>query len=661
MSRERSSSLTDRILNDPKLLTGSVVGAAFLGVTVWSVSVLGSKKPDDNLKAAKLAMPADAKLKETIVPSRERDESSHLGVKKLRASEFSESVITADSIAALDEQDASAEEATETMSEVRAMQMEAQKMAGIHGQVADSAAMIEEARKRREKMGSLGKVDTLRNTDYVAAGAAALAKAKNEVEGPIDPARAREIASSGLIARKPSGGGPTRHFLKRQAHAGGNSLGRGNANLARASGSGGAAASFSGANGGAAIPGTGALNAPQAGTGGAGLGGGGTPVSSGAGAGAGAALGVGGGGGGGGGASEAGSKDAPTAAKSWRAIEGQASDFLVVADSYHTNVVTKVTEHEKQYLPPLRSSVIAADGILAALLKTVLTAKVRYRSYPAALSAASDVEAMISVEQRPRLKTAGSELNASWSVIERVPKRCLDYISRWETETRDMNNGGDDGGYVSKNERERMAKEGWSLNGDKWTKQVEYRDPVDARTGALAAHKRLIAALEDVRHVRQLAEITERLAGSEMSEVAATIPESAEANAFLAFSSDVGAGMRRVMDLIPGTLMVGQFTGDYEALQSLQEHVLKGRLDVRDMNKRAKNQNLAFPESRERNEFQSHMTDAANNSSEALAHVSSSGENLYSLVKTGEESTEAYLDLCDARKKLLSMTEIAKK
>jgi hypothetical protein len=190
---------------------------------------------------------------------------------------------------------------------------------------------------------------------------------------------------------------------------------------------------------------------------------------------------------------------------------------------------------------------------------------------------------------------------------------------------------------------------------------VEYRDPVDARTGALAAHKRLIAALEDVRHVRQLAEITERLAGSEMSEVAATIPESAEANAFLAFSSDVGAGMRRVMDLIPGTLMVGQFTGDYEALQSLQEHVLKGRLDVRDMNKRAKNQNLAFPESRERNEFQSHMTDAANNSSEALAHVSSSGENLYSLVKTGEESTEAYLDLCDARKKLLSMTEIAKK
>jgi hypothetical protein len=232
--QDKPIGLADRILNDPKLLTGAVVGAAFLGVTVWSVSVLGTKSEDKVLKSAKLSMPGSNKS-EAKSSARPGDERSHLGVKRLKASEFSDSVVTADSMEALDTRDSSADEETGTLDEVAAMQLAEQNLAGLHGQVADSAAMIEAARKRREEMGSLGKIDTLGNTDFVAAGAAAMAAAEQESEGPISAARAKEIQATGLVARRSPGGGPTRHFLKRKAGTGGRSLGKGNSNLARVS------------------------------------------------------------------------------------------------------------------------------------------------------------------------------------------------------------------------------------------------------------------------------------------------------------------------------------------------------------------------------------------------------------------------------------------
>ena len=174
----------------------------------------------------------------------------------------------------------------------------------------------------------------------------------------------------------------------------------------------------------------------------------------------------------------------------------------------------------------------------------------------------------------------------------------------------------------------------------------------------MAAHKELTAALNGARNVRQLAEVVTRLTETDLPGIAETILESGDKAAFMSFGDEVRRIMARVLALIPASLMVVHFNDD---LTSIQAGVFEGRDPIQRHNKRVKRENLAYPATGERDKPQNHMTNAALNAGNAFSHSSAAGVDLLAMVLTGENATEAYIDICDARLSLLSLSQTAKK
>ncbi len=665
MSERDFQGFLSRILNDPKLMTLCVAGAAFLGVTVWAISMVsGDGKPhDEAIASAKLPLsaPERPRLK---VKKKSDAHVSHLGVKKLRKSRLPASVVTADSLEEEgDETRDASSDATGTLEEVQAMQLEAQRMAELHGEPSDSSAEVKRENRASDR-GSFEMISKLGNKDYVAAGAAAIAADTQGVrEGPISKEQAKTIKISAASGKKPAAKSAQRSFRGGQAGAGGgtpSSSGGGGAHAAAprsgktsgstasAGGSGQIAAAFPNA---AAARGASSAGPGGAASRGASLGGG--------------MGGMGGGAGGGGGRgtgrgvapAKKKEKEKPPKPKSWRAIEGQASDFLVVADYYHQKVVTKITELEEKSVPSIKANLLAADAVLGALEQEVQNATIRYRNDPEAAAAVADIDDIIQIQQRPKLQSASTEIGASVGEIRKVPPLCRRYVSHWETVY--YNKGGyNDDGY-SYYQRRQLQKQGWHRGGSgRWSKTVERRTPIDPRAGALAAHSRLTAALSDAQHASQYAQITADMVERDLPGIVAGMSDEAAAAAFRAFGETVREQMLRVRALVPASLMVQRFDGDVEGIQ---EGALKGRKKIHGLNERAKKDNPRVPQTRDLAMMQGNLTDAAWNSNEALSHANTTGESLFALVRTGETATAAYIDVCDARLRLLNLTKTAKK
>ncbi|MFH2205125.1 MAG: hypothetical protein ABIJ96_18600 [Elusimicrobiota bacterium] len=653
----------ERIINDPKLMGLAAGGAAFLGVTVWSLTILfGGEKSEPRQTSEEIAKIMDSALQNKSDSAEANDVSAggHLIVKKLTNAKLPASVITADSMEAEEAaRDASARGGT--LDAVRMAQMAAQQTARIGDVEADSMAQVKERAARPDK-GSFEMINPLANNDYVAAGAAAIAQdAESAHDGPLSEEQAKTIktaSAAGHTAAAKAGG---RSFVRGQAASGGAPMAGHMASAraalqAAAAGAGSTAAAAPAAAAGnaappnleipqAALPRSGGGNGP--GKGAASMGGGG--------GGGGATMGGGGGGGGfgkgGAGAATAKPKETPVKDKSASAMTGQAGDFLNVADSYFENVVSKITDFEIQKIPALRSRLQEADAVLASLEQAVVSAKSRYRAYPEAYAAAQDIEDAIKNEQRPRIAVASADMASSIGEIAKVPGGCRRYVSHWDTLY--YNDRGNEKEYLSYYQQKNLKNQGWAEHDGRWSKTVERREPIDPRAGALASHKKLRNAMDYAQHVRQYADITRSLIPKEFPPISRGMP-SAEAEAFQSFGETVGREMKRVLDLIPQSLMVGSLSGD---LGPIQKGVKTGREDIRELDKKAKADNLGYPQTRDLQKMQSSMTDAVGNSNQAYSHVNSAADSLSALVRSGEAATAAYIDVCDAR---LSMQELAK-
>ncbi|MFA5140186.1 MAG: hypothetical protein WC728_13225 [Elusimicrobiota bacterium] len=394
------------------------------------------------------------------------------------------------------------------------------------------------------------------------------------------------------------------------------------------------------------------------------------------------------GGGGGGG-------DAPkyVAQKTRKTINGEAAEVLALAGDYHSTVVKRFVAMEEEDIPPLQSRVDDSKTKLAALKASLDKERANYTGKP--LQTLDDSLALAD-ELRTRLEDGGSAIR---DILGQSDGRSLGLFSLgncqktgvitrsrlvyyqnygyyWDEYGGYYPGKGQtlytsapyytgckaecpqqyywDGGYyecpkITSSQQTYIGPgtyEGQSVLMYRET----YSCTADVGLAAVEDHQRLAAGLKKIRGARDTAESFAPDVPKEYAAAAEGL-DPAKAARF----KQLGAGVRSTLDELARALPSNLRVTAARDASGLRQAAQAGRVKIADWDQHLKDDNLGYPQGPTLIDLHRRMSAAKTHSGEAALLTNTAGATLYDLAGGGDESTQAYVELCKSQELLRSI------